>query len=525
MSAFGQPLGFGKRPQKADMTRLYDVCIIGSGAAGSIVADSLAEAGKDVLVLERGPYVDASTNYDNIVMSADTALGRTESGTWAPIAYPWSTCNVGGGTRFYGGASFRCREVDFEAERFARTQGMSVNWPFPYEVLEPHYRAVEERIGISGAPDSDPTCPAGDYSHYQAPLERSEGGQLAAHAASELGLQPFPTPLSVLTADLNGRSACTSETPCIEFVCPSGAKGDSSTVYLDPLLKASKVSLFAGVAAARLIRSHGRSFDEVEAVDVVSGERLKFRARVFVLCANAIQSAALLLRSADEKEPSGLGNYHDLVGRGLCFKANAHVVGFHADRPGGKELRAGPFSTVSLTDYYSDSSCPSGMGGLIYEGGYGFRHAKRADECTVRLEVLIADQPTLENRVVLSSQRDSLGLPRLALVYNLHPLDKARLEWMLDRAEAIVRGSGCSPVWREYEAFHLGSCHLHGTCRASVDPAKGVVAPDGRVHSTDNVFVADGGFMPFPGAVNPTLSIQAIAHKVAQDIMAGGLCQ
>jgi len=510
---------YGERPDASALTELYDMCIVGSGAAGAVAADVFVQAGFTVLMLERGPHLPATASYDDVVMRGDMALGRTESGTWAPIGYPWSTCNVGGGTVFYGGASFRLREVDFEAASYIDDADLEIDWPFGNETLAPHYDAVESRLGIAADPSADPTAPPGGTSHLLPPVRCSPAGRLIQKAAIGLGMKPFPTPLAILTEPRGGRGACGYDSPCIEASCTTGAKGDSRTVYLEPLDRVPGFRLFAGMCAVRLLRRSARKVEEIEAVDLASGRVVRFRARNFVLAANAIQTAALLLRSADSFQNDGMGNASGLVGRGLCFKANGHVAGYRA-KADPTQYAGGPFSTVSLTDHYVDPAAPCGLGGLIYESGYGFVYRRKAEETVVRVEVLVPDQPSLSNRVVLGPGKDRVGLPRLALVYNTHPRDMARLSYMLDRAQQLVEATGCTQTWREIEAFHLGSCHLHGTCRAANDPARGVVNDVGRVHDIDNVFVADGAFLPFPAGVNPTLTIQAVAHRVATRLVA-----
>lgn len=514
--------GYGPRPQPEDVAQTFDVCIVGSGAAGSVAADLLVSVGARVLVLEQGPYLPRDASYDQVVMDAEMALGRTESGTWSLIGYPWTTCNVGGGTVFYGAASFRYREADFRARELMPEADLEIDWPFDYGTLRPHYEAVERRIGVSAAPSLDPTCPGGTATHYLPAVPRSRGGQFIWDAARRLGLSPFPTPLAILTEDWGSRRACRFDNPCIEFPCTVGAKGDSRTVYLNSLFASPHFRLFAGMAAIKLVRRRRRSVDEVEALDVVTGEVLRFRARSFIVAANAVQTAALLLRSGDSFEPDGLGNSNGLVGRGLSFKVNGHVAGYRSEAKDIAAPNGGPFSTVSVMDHYFDPDCPGKLGGLIYEGGYGFSYRTAPGDDFLRLEVLLADQPSYDNRVLLASKRDTLGLPRIALLYNTHPRDRARLNFMLDRAEDILRTAGCTQIWREAEAFQLGSCHLHGTCRAAVDPSRGVVDATGRLHDVENVYVADGAFMPFPSGLNPTLTIQALAHRVAS-ILSGTL--
>jgi paromamine 6'-oxidase/6'''-hydroxyneomycin C oxidase/2'-deamino-2'-hydroxyparomamine 6'-oxidase len=208
-----------------------------------------------------------------------------------------------------------------------------------------------------------------------------------------------------------------------------------------------------------------------------------------------------------------------MVGRGLCFKLNEFVVGYvDGDFKGaaGVPTGAGPFSTVSFTDFYEDARCPTGVGGLIYENQPAFAYAMTPTAGIVRLECLVADQPARGNRIMLADSTDAFGLPHIVIDYQTHPRDGARLEFMVDRMTEILRSCGARWIRREPSDYQLGSCHLHGTCRAGDDPASSVVTPDGRVHGLENVYVVDGSTMPFPGGVNPTLTIQANALRMAR---------
>lgn len=254
-----------------------------------------------------------------------------------------------------------------------------------------------------------------------------------------------------------------------------------------------------------------------------TGERYEFRARHFVLCANAVQSAALLLRSSTPRHPHGLGNSRDLVGRGLCFKLSEYLVGYdHAEitgPPQSQVMGLGPVSTCCVTDLYQDSSAPGGLGGLLYEVRPERPYRMRSNEQLLRIEALVPDEPQPANRVRLGSGTDAHGVVDVVMDYQAHPRDLARLEYMIGRGETLLRAAGCDVVVREPSGWDLGSGHLHGTCRMGTDPGSSVTDPDGRLHDADNVFVADGGLLPFPGGVNPTLTIQAAALRVAHRLL------
>jgi paromamine 6'-oxidase/6'''-hydroxyneomycin C oxidase/2'-deamino-2'-hydroxyparomamine 6'-oxidase len=136
----------------------------------------------------------------------------------------------------------------------------------------------------------------------------------------------------------------------------------------------------------------------------------------------------------------------------------------------------------------------------------------------VRVEAIIADRPRHGNRVALADTTDETGAPRVVIDYTPHPEDLARLDYLSARAAGWMAASGVRSVRTEESGFERGSTHLHGTCRGGRDPRTSVCDPWSRVHTVDNVFVADGAFMPFPGGLNPTLTIQAHALRTAERV-------
>lgn len=503
-------------------TEESDVCIVGGGAAGAVVAAKLAGEGLTVHLVEQGRQVK-NTNMDDIISASEPALARLENGAWGPFGYPWTTCNLGGGTVFYGAASFRLRRVDFDAGHHLAGSDIACNWPISYEQLRPHYDALEAELGLSGPdPSCDPTHPGG-AAPLLPPLTKSPQARRLTEAAYGLSLNPFETPLMIVSREFSGRPACNFCSPCIEHKCESGAKFDAYRHLLEPLERTGEIDIFVNTKAVRLVQARAGKASVLEAIDMKTGGQVQFRARRFVLTANAIQSAALLMRSS-ETLSHGTSSGRDLVGRGLCMKLNEYVVGYsdeakpEIDGNDPWSTGGGPFSTLSLTDHYTDPACPSGLGGLIYEARFGWNYGTTPQDNVARLECLIADTPSRQNRVRLASSKDKLGLPEIVIDYRAHPRDLARLGWLGEQAERWLGAAGYRRTWREPGGYALGSSHLHGTCRAGVDPNTSVVNQAGRLHGVDNVFVADGGYMPFPGAVNPTLTIQAVASHVADHV-------
>ncbi|MER7076746.1 Choline dehydrogenase [Saccharopolyspora kobensis] len=514
---------YGPAPSESDLAGEYDVCVVGSGAAGATAAWLLARAGLSVAVVEQGAHVTGATSYGSVLAAAEAAWVRQENDTWAKVGYPWTTCNVGGGTVFYGGVLFRNRPVDFDPETVLGRAELPLRWPWDPSELDPYYAVVEDISGVAGDADADPTLPPRGRPYPLPAVPVTDDGAALRTAAAGLGWQPFPTPLAVNTRAYAGQSQCTADAPCICQRCPIGAKGDSASRFLFPAVDLG-ARLFAGLKAVRLLPGAGRQAAALECVRMDTGRRYEFRARQFLLCANAVQTAALLLRSTTDRHPQGMGNTHDLVGRGLCFKLGEYLIGYRylggTARPESEVAGLGPFSTFAVADHYQDPAAPGGLGGLLYEARPMRSFRKRTTEQFIRIEALVPDEPQLANRVQLGSGTDAHGVPDVVMDYQAHPRDLARLDHVLAKGTELLTAAGCAQVTREPSGWALGSGHLHGTCRMGTDPATSVTDPDGRLHDTENVYVGDGALLPYPGGANPTLTIQAVALRMARRLLA-----
>ncbi|WP_024934822.1 FAD-dependent oxidoreductase [Actinomadura welshii] len=496
-----------------------DVCIVGGGASGAVAAHLLSRRGLRVLLLEEGGRIDGGAGLKAVEPDWETALVPGRDGTFRPLGKPWSARALGGGMRLFAGIGFRFREVDFDARGHVAADALDPRWPIGYGDLRPGYDEIEALFGIARADGADPLEPPAAPPRMP-PHPFSAQGAVLAEAGTALGLRPFPTPLLINSVPYRGRPACVHCGPCNEYACPVGAKADVAETLLRTAARGGTLTVATRSKALRIGAGRFDRADHVEWLDLRAMRRHVTRARIVVLAANAVQSAALLLRSGNRWSPDGLGNRYDMVGRGLCFKvsgyANATVPSARA--PAGPT--AGPFSTVAFTDHYLDDASPTGLGGVLYEASPEDR-APRAGRLPLRLHYHAADQPMWRNRVRLGREPTPLGVPKLIMDYATHPVDRARLGHLADRAARLLRSAGATDVAFEASRYQHGSRHLHGGCRAGDDPAGSVVDRDGRMHDLENVYVVDGGFFPYPGGVNPTLTILANAVRISRRIAAG----
>jgi choline dehydrogenase-like flavoprotein len=440
----------------------------------------------------------------------------TRDGTLKPIGRPWTAQSLGGGTTFYAGIAFRYRHVDFDARAHAASDALDPQWPITYEDLRPYYDEIERRIGIARSNEGDSAAPP-SAKPVMPPHPFSLPGSLLADAGRTIGLHPFPTPLAINSTYYQGRPPCMNLTPCNEYVCPSGARSDARSIFLEPLRNADSLVISQRSKAIRINLGSSDRVRSVDWLDLRNRSRRNTKVNFVILAANAIQSSALLLWSAQKWAPVGLGNRFDMVGKGLSFKVSGSVSSFVPAPRNRSNSGTGPHSTVAFSDYYVDSACPSGLGGQIYETSPEDRGTTRG-RIQLRAHFIAGDQPMARNRLRLLRDVDKNGLQKLFIDYTTHPLDAERLHYLRKRASELLAAAGAFAIDVHASGYERGSRHLHGGCRAGLDPRTSVVDNFGRVHDLKNLYVVDGGFFPFAGGVNPTLTIQANALRISREL-------
>ncbi|WP_350275392.1 GMC family oxidoreductase [Kribbella sp. HUAS MG21] len=545
----------------------YDCVVIGSGAGGGAAAQVLAESGRSVLVVELGSYpaTDALTR-DHLrnprsvaglpaVTDPDPA-GRPRialvDGVRSQVLPPdggWgnNAFTVGGGTRVYGAQAWRFVPRDF---RMATTYGVPdgsalADWPISYDDLEPYYSLAEQRFGVSGG-GTDPWHGPRSIPLPMPPMPRTGPAYLLADAAERLGWGTLDVPLLINSVDYQGRSGCVRCGQCVGFACPVEAKAGTHNTALPAALATGNCTLVVETTAERLVTDHtGR----VVGVALVADDGYGGSWRRTVACAEVVVAAGasetprLLLNSAHDGEPHGIGNNQDQVGRRLQAHVYAGAVGLFEDEV--VDL-VGPGVSIATCDFRHGNDGLVGGGMLANEfvptpaatydyltgaglipvaGAESLRAMEREARRMLRVVGPIQEVTSADSRVrVDPSVVDRFGNPVVVSSGSIHPEDARAHRFLSAKAKAWLEEAGAVRT----AVGELGSLgrpsigqHQAGTCRMGDDPARSVTDPSGRVWGHDNVWIADASVHVTNGGVNPVLTVLAGSLRIADGIVRG----
>ena len=513
----------------------YDVIIIGSGAGGGTLAYALAPSGKRILLLERGDYVPREKdNWDTRTVNVEAKYHPKES--WRdkdgkPL-HPHTNYYVGGNTKFYGAALFRLRKEDFGELR--HHGGFSPAWPISYDELEPYYNRAEELYQVHGQRGADPTEPPASKPYPFPAVSHEPRIQQLSDDLKALGLKPFHVPLGIMLDEKNPRtSRCIRCNTCDGHPCLIYAKADAQVVCVDPALQHSNVTLLTGAYVERLETSPtGREISKV--VLKRNGSREEYQGNVVVVSCGAINSAALLLRSASDKHPKGLANSSDVVGRFYMGHTNGVVLAL-SKCPNPTVFQ----KTLAVNDFYfGDKDFNFPMGHISFVGkldGVTLSAGAPAIAPGWTLDLMgkhsldfwltSEDLPDPANRVTLNRDGEIVlsYTPNNLEAYNR--LVKKLEQVMQQQTKCSAHGHDCHVGLFARNLFLgqriplAGVAHQNGTIRFGRDPKTSALDPDCKAHDVDNLYVVDGSFFPSSGAVNPALTIMANALRVGERIL------
>jgi Choline dehydrogenase and related flavoproteins len=531
-----------------------DFVIVGSGAAGGVLAKELSTNGFRVVVLEQGPYLRESdfvhdevkvlqqnllTNHPELQPNTFRKGPDEKAKPQRAVAY--GRC-VGGSSVHFTANYWRFHEIDFvERSKVGPIAGTGLaDWPITYADLEPYFTKVEWEIGVSGLAGSSPFDPPRSKPYPMPPLPVKSSGVIFERAASKLGLHPFPAPMAILSRPHAGRGACVNCGFCWGFGCEVRAKS-STLASVIPMAERTGRCEFRPDSYVHRIETDGAGrvigalyFDQQRNTHLQ-------KAKAVILAANGAETPRLLLLSANKQFPNGLANTSGLVGKYLMFNSNARVEGLFEhplnDYKGFAVSRTlhdfyeldpekvGFYGGGALDARFDSTPYFFAMSGLppdVPRWGINFKVALRRNFArTMTIHCSGTSLPLETNSFSLDTDvKDAWGLPALRVTYKDHPDDLKLMNWLSIRALELLDAAGAERKWTHPINEQQFALHLLGTCRMGSDPKTSVINPDHRTHDIKNLFLCDGSSLVSSGRGQPTMTIQALAYRAADRITA-----
>src|SRR5215208_2491759 len=542
----------------------YDAIVVGSGISGGWAAKELAEKGLRVLLLERGRNVEHIKDYVNAtkgsweyphrggrtyameeaypVLKRDYPLNEKNLAFWAsdkdsPYTeakrFDWYRgYQVGGRSLMWGRQSYRHSDFDFGAN--AR-EGIATDWPIRYAEIAPWYDIVEKHAGISGSAEGLPQLPDGKF---QPAMPRNCGEEMVAARLSKWDngrRRIIPGRTANATQALEGRAACQYRNACW-LGCPYGAYFSTQSSTLPAAAKTGRLTLkpFSIVSEVLYDRDRKRATG-VRAMDAVTNQMTDYTAKVVFLCASALNSTWLLLRSATDVWPGGLGSSsgelgHNLMDHHFRVGAAGRVEGLDDKYYYGR--RPNPSYVPRYRNLFGDKR--PYLRGFGYEGGAGRDGWSRAvaelgvggefkdrmaepGQWTIGGTAFGEMLPNHDNKVTLDpAKKDKWGLPVLKFDCATGENERLmRVDMANDMAEMLT-ACGVKDVQTYDEPCFPGmGIHEMGTARMGRDPKSSVLNAHNQVWDAPNVFVTDGACMASSACQNPSLTYMALTARAA----------
>ncbi len=504
--------------------------IVGGGAAGLLLAARCARAGRRVLVLEAGParslgdLVSSQLWSRRLKWGGESVLSDPPGSFGHGFAVGWG---LGGSALHHYAGWPRLHPSDF---RLQTGYGIGLDWPIDYETLRPWYDRVQTEFGLSGDAAKERWRPAG-APYPMPPLPVYAQGRLLAEGFRQLGMRVAPAPLAINSIPYRGRAACVNDGWC-DAGCPIGALANPLVLHhADALAHGARIVTDAPVARLRML-----SRDRVQGVDYVdaSGRPITADADRVILAAGAVQNARLLLDSANDAHPLGLGNGSGLLGH--FFQCHAIVTVYALF-----EQPTEPHMGVNAGSLMCQDGCDRSQEGRpfgSYQWGIGqaikpndllgiantradlfgpalHSFMRRAAHHLATMSAVCEGFARAGNRIVLDARRDRHGR-RLARIERSWSDGELQLQAHVQREGlAVARAAGARESW----AGMVATAHALGGTIMGRDPATSVTDSFGRMHEIENLYVAGGGLFPAIGAASPTFTLYALAERTADHLL------
>ncbi|MFC0337596.1 Choline dehydrogenase [Kushneria avicenniae] len=532
-----------------------EVVIVGTGVVGAVMAEQLLDAGISVLMLEAGPRVsrgEVVETFRNLPLGIKgNASSSYPPRPWAPHPMP-RTGNpdedylqlsgpdeyaqtyiryAGGSTWHWAGTCWRLTPEDM---RLNSLYGVGRDWVFDYDTLDPYYNMAEYALGICGPSDPDLQWPRRARSRpYPMPhLPFSPGEEKFTRVVSEaLGYTNLPVAQARNSGTpYDGRPACCANNNCVP-VCPIGAKYDAATALAR--LESKGAVILSNAVVHRIETGEN---NRIQAVHYLDPQKTSHRVtgKHFVIACNGIETPKLLLMSADERNPTGIANRSDQVGRNMMDHPQIGLT-LTLEEPywlgrgpvvnsGIMETSQGDFRSEHAGAYFRmnnfarnryvtfDALRTGKVGQALDE------EIRRRTACTVNLVAAHEILPDANNRLTLSDRKDWLGLPKPHIHYDVGDYTRrSARDYSMPIARRIASAMGAVEV-KEPKGF-AQSKHLMGGTIMGNDPSDSVVDSWCRSHDHDNLFLPGGGAMPSTACGNSTLTMVALAFRAAEALV------
>ena len=502
-----------------------DICIVGAGAAGGVLAHELSIAGFKVVVIEAGPFWNPQSDFasDELSMQSlawnDTRLVAGSD----PLAMGHNNSGrgVGGGTVHFTGVFYRFHESDFRVKTLDR---VADDWPITYGDLEPYYEKIEKEIAVSGPK----YFPWGSFHGPYPYPERdpiSTNAEIFRRGCEKLGIKSVVAPLAILSAPFDGRPPCINRGFCNQGCLPN-AKFSTLIHHIPKAIRyGAEVLSDCMVTRVRMDKS-GKA---TGVTFVHEGKEYFQKAKVVIISAFCIETPRLLLNSACTQFPDGLANSSGMVGKGLMPHSGHDVYcKFHDE----VLLYKGTPVLAATQEFYETEKSrgfvrgytlnahgarPLGLAkSLVSKAGiWGEKlyDIMRDYNFFARITLVGEVLPNNNNSVTLSDEKDEYGMPRPLVTFSYGDNDNSLIAHGVQKAQEILEAMGGKP------AFVIpDSAHLLGTCRMGNDPSTSVVDGFCRSHDIPNLYICSASVFVTSGGGNPTETVMAIAARTADHL-------
>ncbi len=543
-----------------------DICIIGTGAAGGILAYRLAMAGRSVLSLEQGAEIRDDYFTNRLSPEQDERFGMAPDKPWPQLstdAYlhintPASRLYARGDTtstvvdgaggfdniqifrpngkqNLWGGVSLRLSPRDFRPLDFGEG---GVNWPITYEDLSRHYSEVERLIGVCGTREGIADLPDGEFIPPIPLRPIDEFFRRSLAKVRDVPIIAIPTRKAIETRP-DALNVCRQCGHCV-FGCSTGSIYKFSSRLLPKIAGRKNYRILYNTKVVALRRAAGSNRIETgECLDIRTRQRFEIRANVFIVAAGTLESARILLNSHDGDWPNGLANSSGLAGRYLQDSVRIVAAGslwkfFGTTAPdkegvadhlliprfiyGNSEIRGG--FQVQCT--HALPWFPLYLKSMRHVPARLKDFLARKLFCTY-IALLFLGKPTArpESRLVRSDKRDAYGVPQATVEYRWSDNDLRMQESMKYWGHKILRAASAIGITIFADTYPGKAIHYAGTCRMASNPSDGVVDRNCRTFDHPNLFICDGSVMPELSEKSPTLTIMALANRLAETLAKG----